>query len=574
MATVQGIWVFNETVTRPSNTTWNYYVNFSSVYYGNTYSYTGFRYELEFEVFMTPFICYIRGNNNYDGVYDFSASNWFSEGEPRTVDFGETPQEVDQDFYTWLTANATQGGGSVFYNITYNLSNCYSNSYINTIEEGSNVSLNFIPNNEYMLPANISVTGADIISWNNFTGDLTIGNATSDVVVTIYATPKEMYDGVDNNTSIPIQSTTVFNSHIKLDISGVGQLAQTIISPPVLPSLFTKPNDWISALRFYPFDIVPLSDDSHKLTIGGIDTDIDCYDVNTGAVYFNMGEFLYKPYFNNFADYNGYTKIKIQLPYFGEVELFPNDVLNKYIQFRLKIDYNSGQGMWFIGVSNTSIPYATIDGKPIANDSGYDIRIISQNLFKIGIDIPLGTTNTAEVYRNIAMGVVRGVSVAAGAYVVSAMGATGGTSTTKTITTARNQNTGRQIRTGTETRVSTYDGSNYQKGRAINACFDVATDSLNSMHLDANADKPNDALMLNNLSKSIIITRYVPKFVEQTEEYGKLFGYPVGTTYKLSTIHGYTEVANIHFEGSVFNSATSKEMAMIEQAFADGVILP
>lgn len=106
--TVSGVWVFNETITQPSDTTWNYPVNFSSEYFEESIACTGFRFELEYKEFGSPFLCYIVGANTYTGVYDFSTSSWLFGDETRTVDFGATEQTVSADFYTWLTANATK----------------------------------------------------------------------------------------------------------------------------------------------------------------------------------------------------------------------------------------------------------------------------------------------------------------------------------------------------------------------------------------------------------------------------------------------------------------------------------
>ena len=42
-------------------------------------------------------------------------------------------------------------------------------------------------------------------------------------------------------------------------------------------------------------------------------------------------------YFNNFADYNGYTKIQVYLPFFGFIDVNPNDVIGKVIKIGANI---------------------------------------------------------------------------------------------------------------------------------------------------------------------------------------------------------------------------------------------
>ena len=383
--------------------------------------------------------------------------------------------------------------------------------------------------------------------------------------------------GVSNENWINISATvngkldTIFRGVRVLNYEGLDSLANLILNPNPLESFFSKPDDWISTVMVYPFNI-PLGRNGTsqgKLQLGLYDTKIDCYDLLLVSEMYEMGEILIQPHFNNFADYDGYSKMEVWLPFLGTVDISLNDVIGKYLKFRLGVDYISGQGIWYICVGDeptnaTSIYVDLLEG---AND-----RILSTHTCQLGIQLPIGTSNTASVYRNLIMGAVKGVSTALSSYAISALGASGGKAVTKEVKTRLNQKTGNKLITD-RTQETKYDSSNYQFGKSITTCFDYATDSLNNMHISASTDRSNNPTTMINTCKSIKVIRYYPKLITTDENYGKLYGYPLGQTKVLSTLSGYTEISNIHIEGEGFKSATQKEILMLKEALSDGIIL-
>ena len=383
--------------------------------------------------------------------------------------------------------------------------------------------------------------------------------------------------GVSNEKWINISATvngkldTIFRGVRVLNYEGLDSLANLILNPNPLESFFSKPDDWISTVMVYPFNI-PLGRNGTsqgKLQLGLYDTKIDCYDLLLVSEMYEMGEILIQPHFNNFADYDGYSKMEVWLPFLGSVDISLNDVMGKYLKFRLGVDYISGQGIWYICVGDeptnaTSIYVDLLNG---LND-----RILSTHTCQLGIQLPIGTSNTASVYRNLIMGAVKGVSTALSSYAISSLGASGGKAITKEVKTRLNQKTGNKLITD-RTQETKYDSSNYQFGKSITTCFDYATASLNNMHISASTDRSNNPTTMINTCKSIKVIRYYPKLITTDENYGKLYGYPLGQTKVLSTLSGYTEISNIHIEGEGFKSATQKEILMLKEALSDGIIL-
>lgn len=383
--------------------------------------------------------------------------------------------------------------------------------------------------------------------------------------------------GVSNDKWINISATvngkldTIFRGVRVLNYEGLDSLANLILNPNPLESFFSKPDDWISTVMVYPFNI-PLGRNGTsqgKLQLGLYDTKIDCYDLLLVSEMYEMGEILIEPHFNNFADYDGYSKMEVWLPFLGTIDISLNDVIGKYLKFRLGVDYISGQGIWYICVGDeptnaTSIYVDLLNG---AND-----RILSTHTCQLGMQLPIGTSNTASVYRNLIMGAVKGVSTALSSYAISSLGASGGKAVTKEVKTRLNQKTGNKLITD-RTQETKYDSSNYQFGKSITTCFDYATDSLNNMHISASTDRSNNPTTMINTCKSIKVIRYYPKLITTDENYGRLYGYPLGQTKVLSTLSGYTEISNIHIEGEGFKSATQKEILMLKEALNNGIIL-
>lgn len=374
---------------------------------------------------------------------------------------------------------------------------------------------------------------------------------------------------LDRGQVYDLSYNTYFNVKVILDANGVLDLANYIIVPNV-EGFFSTATNWISSLIYFPFELYTSSETKLKLQIGPTKTDIPAIEANPIIEWYNLGEWFCAPHFNNFADYNGYTKIEVFLPFLGTVEIMPNDVMNKFVQFRLKVDINTGQGIYYIGVSDTSI---TPTNPPYAGDEDANVRILSVNTVQLGVQIPLGTTNTIEVVRNIIMGSVKAAAMATGAYTISSLKATGGVSTTTTVKTARNKKTGRQITQYKKTESTEYDTSKYQYGKSILDCFETGADALNAAFMRASSDKPNNTLALVNAPKSIKIVRYLPKLKSYDTDYNKLYGKPLGEVVKLNTLTGYTEIGGIHIEGDAFKQATLTELLKLKEQLTQGIIL-
>ena len=100
---VVGTWVFNNTISSEPPTQ---SINFTFAVNGSTKNGTRI-YTLPGSVATeTTHLTYVMDNGIIVRAYAFSSGSWYSD-DCKIVDFGDTPQLVSEEFYTWLKANAT-----------------------------------------------------------------------------------------------------------------------------------------------------------------------------------------------------------------------------------------------------------------------------------------------------------------------------------------------------------------------------------------------------------------------------------------------------------------------------------
>lgn len=377
-----------------------------------------------------------------------------------------------------------------------------------------------------------------------------------------------------------------------LEEIGVNRLSQALSTPNTSQIFFGDYKNWLSSLIYFPIKLhlnsaiaKQLTLDGTPVTIGsGVVGDVPCYDyVNNFKCGFTLGEYYVKPKFNDFRDYEPYTSFRIYLPYYGNIELPCNEIMGKYLQFRLTIDPFTGQAVYYICTTKNSISWSNAPYRcATAPTTDFFIddtnsKIIGIYNFQLGAQIPISSTGSIDVARNLTMGALRLTASLASSGISEAIGAyqTVTTTTDKTVKTKRNPKTGRQIKSSTtsRTRESVTDYGSYQKGYRVNECFSTAVQALSSLALSPTSDKPNNLLVNNIGCESIKIIRKTAKFVDTGAGYAKLYGYPVGSVYKLSDLSGYTVISSCHLDGEGF-TGTLEEKLMIEEALADGIILP
>lgn len=354
------------------------------------------------------------------------------------------------------------------------------------------------------------------------------------------------------------------------DLDKMMVLYDTIFDPLV------NQTDEIASLQIFPLYIRPYTYESGRnylKTSAGIQTNVTAYRISWYAYYQTLGEFYVQPYFNNFADYKGYTQIRIFLPYLGFVDVDTNECMGKWLQFRIYIDFNTGKGMYIVGVSDASIQHSTIHKIEDGEDDA--MRILSTYECDLGIEIPLGKSNIGDIKRNLLLGAVKIGTSAVSGY-ISAGAPTTVSETVKSYNiSSRTPAKGTRLKPTKvgEEKTTTVTHHPVNKSKAVSDVVSSSIDVLNNATLHGSTDRVNDASCLYCTSHQVQVVIYRPKFVTLDANYGALYGYPVGDTYSLGDLIGYTEINAIHIEGAGFETITNKEVALLEEVFANGIIL-
>ena len=359
-----------------------------------------------------------------------------------------------------------------------------------------------------------------------------------------------------------------FQGAVIIDSQSINNLAVHLATDTFLTNwklLFSDPSTALSSLRAYPFKIPCITSSSvYKLAIFGTEySDVKCLVpdfVAPNANYLiDMGSVYIKPSFNNFADYNGYTDISVYLPFYGLAGLIANDIMGKYLYFKLFIDYRTGKGVYYICVNNN------------ANADSADLRILAKYEVTLGYNIPLGSSNANEIMKNMLLGSLKTAAYATAIYGFSkGMAPSGSTSKETTITKKLDKKTGVLHTTGSKT----IEKSNKLNiGGTTIAASSVAAglSSLENATTRMSTDKIDNTLLDMASTKHVKVIIKRPKLVNITSDYNKLYGKPAGYTATLSTLEGFTKVSSVQLEG--FNSALQSEVSEIGDILLNGVIL-
>lgn len=301
-------------------------------------------------------------------------------------------------------------------------------------------------------------------------------------------------------------------------------------------------------------------------------TGFNCAEVKPTG-YYNLGEFFYSA--EDYTDFSTYTSMQVFLPYYGFVDVNPDDVANKYIRFRVSIDYTTGVATYYIAVS--SVPTTLSDFS--ASDNTDIERIITTVTCNVGIDIPFTATNANEKARNAILSTIStGLSIASTLYTgIPIAGAVAYSTQEVTTTQTRNPATGRLVTSGRET--STYERKFSEReqrqyvGNFVSTTMSDTIQTLGKLRYRAETSTNLGSQNLINASTSIRIVIKKAKVVPQSAQFNHLFGKPLGETRLLSTLHGYTQISNIHFESALLATATEEEKAMLKEACLQGIYL-
>lgn len=209
-----------------------------------------------------------------------------------------------------------------------------------------------------------------------------------------------------------------------------------------LSNLFQDHASYVVRALFFPFDLTKLynytlfTDNTYNIKIGKIDVNASTYsyddshrvagvsDLSTSGTKPKWFEVNVTRTYNNFLDFAPYTKIFLQVPFFGLIEIEPIDAYVGTLSAYLIVDIRSGSATLYIENSN---------------------GMIVEKTSRVGVNISLGKTNAEEIERNNVLQTISFISqvgVLAGGIASGNAVATGSglALMTKTVTDAINNN--------------------------------------------------------------------------------------------------------------------------------------
>ena len=170
-----------------------------------------------------------------------------------------------------------------------------------------------------------------------------------------------------------------------------------------LQYLFIAPSQFIQSIRVYPIDLKKFFD----MTTGG-ETPITMENIKIADKTIQSGTYTAMGYpcrylrynnqinkyraltkigtislnrtYNNFLDFNPYTRFLLYLPFYNEIEINPIDFYDENVDVYYFTDFVTGRTTIFIQNSK---------------------RVIFTATFQLGYDIPFGATNSVDIARNL-----------------------------------------------------------------------------------------------------------------------------------------------------------------------------
>lgn len=274
-----------------------------------------------------------------------------------------------------------------------------------------------------------------------------------------------------------------------------------------LSKMFTDPLSYILSLHMLPFTVG--SSTAITVTLAGLATTVSMppateqfHDIDCGSVTINE-------YWGNYLDYT-YTKIVLCLPFCGQVDLDPDEVMGKTIKVKYRVDVITGAFVCFV----------YIDGD----------KVLGQYAGNCAAQIPISAADFSRL--NAAVLGVAGA--AASAFGSAALGGHGGM-------------------------------LNGASGGLISS---IAANSQNAKVRAQHSGGLTGAPGFMGIQKPYLIIHRPRQSVP--EDYEQFKGYPSNVTMQLSSCTGFTSVREITLNGLPF---TDGELSELKSILEGGVIL-
>lgn len=317
---------------------------------------------------------------------------------------------------------------------------------------------------------------------------------------------------------------TGFNKHYACKNDVISPLVTTLNNTTFfenLDYLFKDPSQFFVSLKVYPFDVSKFYYGNATAPTGSLYLGSNQIPNATGVLfpdgtyYHHMGTYTIPRKYNNYLDYAPYTKLEIYLPFVGVINLDTNVVMGKEIRIFLSIDFDTGQGTYWI------VKHESDQGEREGD-------LIQSSNTQIGFEIPLGSSNANENAKTM---------------LASAITLVGGV-----VTSIATENPLPLI----------MGGLNF--GKSIGMLQERISKGCNGSGKSA---------LVSPSNIYIIRTTNIPSCDQLS--YASVKGLPLNQVRRLGDLSGFTIVSNFHLEN--FNNTLKQELDKISTLLKTGVII-
>lgn len=344
-------------------------------------------------------------------------------------------------------------------------------------------------------------------------------------------------DGDHDNTSdkiVPPGIPTLSGAQAGLftifspSVSQLSELGSQLWNPDALQALkqyFSSPLDAVLGLSIVP--VTPATAADREILLGIYKTGVSAPVVTSDYVVVDCGSIPITRYYGSYLDYSPYTRINCYLPYIGEVDIDPDECMQKTLNVRYYINVVTGD----------TVAMIFFDGDLFYTATGNCAR-----------QLPLSSADYSSIINTAVSAVSTTIMAASTAgvgstSVAASQSAKGATDTSKELASKR--------------------ASANNVGSATSLIGDVMNAKMRYNHVGTLG---TGAGQLARQKPYLIIER--PN-LNLADNYKSFVGYPCNKTKALSSCKGFTQVESTNI---AVRDCTDVELAMIKELLMEGVI--
>ena len=314
---------------------------------------------------------------------------------------------------------------------------------------------------------------------------------------------------------------TIYNP----SLSQLQALAQKLWSPDALTAIlqyFTNPMDSILGLSIVP--VKPKGGTTANIFLGVYDTQVAANVVDSDYVIVDCGTIPIERYWGSYLDYDPYTKISCYLPYIGEIDVNPDQVMQKNVSVKYYVNVVTGD----------IVAMLCADGNIIYTAAGNCVR-----------QLPLSNSDYSAII-NTAVSAVSTLTMAAATSGVGNAAIAGAQEAGKSSDLLEAKQTANSVGSGGSLVHDVMNAKfHYQHAGAIG----TGSGQLSYQTPYLTIERPN---------------------LDLADNYKAFVGYPCNKTMALSSCHGFTQIEATRLS---VPGATDAEIAEISSLLVGGVII-